>query len=102
MELEFDKARWSQDEEGLWLSLRVKAPALARRFVAGMKPVLYGGLGVEENIVTLCPACHDRYDNGEGRAYTREELTAYLRGKYPDWNEKSLRYRKYRGKEEEA
>lgn len=41
MELEFDKARWSQDEEGLWLSLRVKAPALARRFVAGMKPVLY-------------------------------------------------------------
>lgn len=41
MELEFDKAGWSQDEEGLWLSLRVKAPALARRFVAGMKPVLY-------------------------------------------------------------
>lgn len=41
MELEFDKARWSQDEEGLWLSLRVKVPALARQFVASMKPVLY-------------------------------------------------------------
>lgn len=41
MELEFDKARWSQDEEGLWLHLRVKVPALARQFVAGMKPVLY-------------------------------------------------------------
>lgn len=41
MELEFDKARWSQDAEGLWLGLRVKAPALARQFVAGMKPVLY-------------------------------------------------------------
>lgn len=41
MELEFDKAGWSQDEEGLWLSLRVKVPALARQFVAGMKPVWY-------------------------------------------------------------
>lgn len=41
MELEFDKARWSQDADGLWLGLRVKAPALARQFVAGMKPVLY-------------------------------------------------------------
>lgn len=41
MELEFDKARWSQDEEGLWLHLRVKVPALARQFVAGMKPAWY-------------------------------------------------------------
>lgn len=65
-------------------------------------PRSQGGLGVEENIVTLCPACHDRYDNGEGRAYTREELTAYLREKYPGWDEESLRYRKYRGKEEKA
>ena len=41
MDIEFDKARWSQDEEGLWLHLRVKVPMLARQFVAGMKPVLY-------------------------------------------------------------
>lgn len=65
-------------------------------------PRSQGGLGVEENIVSLCPACHDRYDNGAGRAYMREELRAYLRGKYPGWDEESLRYRKYRGKEEKA
>lgn len=58
-------------------------------------PRSQGGLGVEENIVTLCQDCHDRYDNGTGRAYIREELRAYLQEKYPDWNEEGLRYRKY-------
>ena len=37
MELDFDKARWSVDDAGLWLSLRVTFPALAKRFVSGMK-----------------------------------------------------------------
>ncbi len=35
MELDFDKARWSVDDAGLWLSLRVTFPTLARRFVSG-------------------------------------------------------------------
>ena len=41
MELDFDKARWSSDEAGLWLSLRVTFPALAKRFVSGMKERMY-------------------------------------------------------------
>lgn len=40
-ELDFDKARWSMDSEGLWLSLRVKVPALARRFVETIKDRVY-------------------------------------------------------------
>lgn len=54
-----------------------------------------GGLGVARNVVTLCPACHDRYDNGLGRRETEAEIRAYLRGKYPDWDEGALRYHKY-------
>lgn len=33
MEVEFDKARWSQDGDGFWLSLRVRAPMAVRRMV---------------------------------------------------------------------
>jgi hypothetical protein len=37
----FDKAKWSQDGEGFWLSLKVRAPAIAKEFAAGMKEKLY-------------------------------------------------------------
>lgn len=61
-----------------------------------------GGLGIEENVVTLCTGltenrCHDRYDNG-----TREEheeigrrIREYLMSKYPDWDESKLIYTKW-------
>lgn len=54
----------------------------------------HGGLGVEQNIVTLCLACHDRYDNGPDRPYIREDLISYLKGWYPDWDAKALIYKK--------
>lgn len=41
MELEFDRARWTQDADGVWLSLRAIEPVQARRFAAGIKPVRY-------------------------------------------------------------
>lgn len=50
------------------------------------------GLGIEENIVTLCHACHYRLDNGNvGRDLIRE----YLKSKYPEWDEKKLVYSKW-------
>ena len=50
-----------------------------------------GGLGVEENILTLCWTCHQRFDNyGENR----EELRSYLIRNYKDWDEEKLKYRK--------
>lgn len=57
-------------------------------------PRSQGGLGVEENVLTLCAWCHDRYDNGPYRAQTEAELEAYLRGLYPDWSREKLYYRK--------
>lgn len=54
-----------------------------------------GGLGIEENIVTLCRHCHDRYDNSPQRAELREVLRDYLKGLYPGWDELKLIYRKW-------
>lgn len=53
-----------------------------------------GGLGIEENIVTLCRQCHNDYDNSPQRPLLREEIRAYLQGRYPGWDEASLTYRK--------
>lgn len=50
------------------------------------------GLGIEENIITLCARCHYNLDNGEvGRDLIRD----YLRSKYPEWDEKKLVYSKW-------
>lgn len=55
-----------------------------------------GGLGIEQNIVTLCQSCHYSYDFGGGE--TRENLgksiEKYLIKKYPDWNKENLIFRR--------
>lgn len=65
-----------------------------------------GGRGIEENIVTLCPACHRAYDEGTnlekfGKGTTRESLycylVAYLMGFYPGWNREDMKYKKEDG-----
>lgn len=70
-----------------------------------------GGLGCEENVVTLCSnlsehKCHYRYDFGtrEEREEIGEKIKAYLQSKYPDWDEDKLVYdknAKYAPKKEE-
>jgi len=54
-----------------------------------------GGLGVEENIVTLCRKCHRLYDNSEHRHEIRWKLRKHLKEKYPGWDEKKLYYKKF-------
>lgn len=53
-----------------------------------------GGLGIPENIVTLCSPCHSRLDQSDERAALKEALAGYLRSKHPGWDEKKLIYRK--------
>lgn len=53
-----------------------------------------GGLGIEENILTLCPKCHRKYDQGVHRVLIRAQLRAYLKLHYKDWDESKLVYRK--------
>lgn len=60
-----------------------------------------GGLGIEENIVTLCTnlsegKCHYYYDFGtkEQRENIGKQIEEYLKKKYPNWNKEKLIYRR--------
>ena len=54
-----------------------------------------GGLGIPENIVTLCQNCHHAYDNTTQRPIYREYIKNYLQGVYgAEWNEEKLKYKK--------
>lgn len=53
-----------------------------------------GGLGIEENILTLCPDCHHRYDQTTDRAMLKPFFCRYLKEHYPDWDEENLYYKK--------
>ena len=58
-------------------------------------PRSHGGLGIEENIVTLCPKCHFEFDNGHYRKEYRTLIMNYLKSKYPEWDEQKLIFRKW-------
>jgi len=57
-------------------------------------PRSHGGLGIEENILTLCWGCHMEYDQTTGRAKMGAFFKAYLQSKYPDWSELKCIYKK--------
>lgn len=63
---------------------------------AHVVPRSRGGLGIEQNIVTLCRLCHEAYDHGT--ASMRQEIGSYLRNYlkifYPGWDENDMKYRK--------
>lgn len=58
-------------------------------------PRSHGGLGIEENIVTLCMDCHRAFDQTTSRGWYRERIRRYLQEKYPKWDESKLIYHKY-------
>lgn len=53
-----------------------------------------GGLGIEENIVTMCMRCHSMYDQGIDRKAMEKFVRDYLKSKYPEWDEDKLIYKK--------
>lgn len=53
------------------------------------------GLGIEENIVTLCMPCHCDYDNSAKRPYYAALIRMHLKRCYPDWDESKLTYKKF-------
>ena len=55
-----------------------------------------GGLGIEQNIVTMCPGCHYEEDFGKNTKVYEEIIKDYLKGKYgADWTREKLIYKKY-------
>ena len=54
-----------------------------------------GGLGIEENIVTLCHNCHHEFDNTNLRVIYKDKIRRYLLSKYgAEWGEQKLIYKK--------
>ena len=53
-----------------------------------------GGLGIEENGLTLCPKCHNLYDQTTSRPVLRDYFREYLMEHYPGWDAEKLYYRK--------
>lgn len=78
----------------LWCGLPAPASDRLAFSNAHYVPRSQGGLGVERNIVTLCPTCHRRYDQSTDREKMGEFLRDYLKKQYEDWDESQLYYRK--------
>lgn len=55
-----------------------------------------GGLGIEQNIVTLCARCHDITDHTEHRRFMLNKIEEYLKTKYPEWKKEDLIYDKWK------
>ena len=51
-----------------------------------------GGLGIEQNVVTLCFQCHHNLDQTTQRPMLLELVKNYLKRKYSNWNEEDLIY----------
>ena len=54
-----------------------------------------GGLGIEQNIVTLCRACHYEFDEGKRHREYKKKIREYLDRFYPDFNDYDRVYHKY-------
>ena len=65
-----------------------------------------GGMGIEQNIVTLCGPCHYALDEGlylnrlrpfglKSQQDVKEFVVDYIKGFYPDWTEESVKYHKW-------
>lgn len=53
-----------------------------------------GGMGTEQNGLTLCPVCHHLYDQSTAREEMRGYFREYLQDSYEGWNEAELYYKK--------
>lgn len=55
-----------------------------------------GGLGIEQNIVTLCLECHYQEDYGLNTKLYEDYIETYLKGIYgAEWDKNKLIYKKY-------
>jgi len=55
----------------------------------------HGGLGIPENILTVCRPCHDLLDHTTNREVMLKIAEAYLRDHYPEWDKTKLVYSKW-------
>lgn len=81
---------WMRDSECcVWCGRWVPEYYASAHFI----PRARGGLGVEQNILTLCRDCHREFDQGTNRKELEQAFREYLNAMYENWNEKDLVYR---------
>ena len=68
------------------------APGLPEAHVI---PRSHGGLGVPQNIITVCRFCHDKLDNSTDRQQMLDVAVAYLKRYYPDISQTDVIYQKW-------
>lgn len=61
---------------------------------AHIVPRSKGGLGIEQNIVTLCPECHRAFDQSVKRKEIESQIIEYITSIYPNWSKNDMIYRK--------
>lgn len=54
------------------------------------------GLGIPQNLATMCVSCHASMDNGKSHKELQKCVREHLKAHYEDWNEKDLIYNKWR------
>ena len=57
-------------------------------------PRSHGGLGIEQNLVTVCRPCHDLMDNTLSRSDYQQKAIEHLKAFYPGWTEDKVIYKK--------
>lgn len=57
-------------------------------------PRSHGGLGIEENLITVCRSCHDQLDNSTKRKTMLGVAEEHLKNCYPYWSRDLLIYEK--------
>ena len=68
------------------------APGLPEAHVI---PRSHGGLGVPQNIITVCRSCHDKLDNSTDRQQMLDVAVGYLKRYYPDISQTDVIYQKW-------
>lgn len=68
------------------------APGLPEAHVI---PRSHGGLGVPQNIITVCRSCHDKLDNSTNRQQMLDVAVEYLGSYYPDISQTDVIYQKW-------
>ena len=63
-------------------------------------PRSQGGLGVEENLITVCRECHYKLDHTTERKKMLDQAIKYLKKFYPNWKREDFIYDKWRNDKE--
>lgn len=61
---------------------------------AHVVPRSHGGLGVEQNLITVCRPCHNLLDNTVSRRWYLLVAIEHLKSFYPDWTPEAVTYKK--------